>query len=201
MYKEVKISIDTVMKRINTSIIRSVEASISDVVSTIMQRFDDEIANTPDPRDDNPVSNCREEFESFVKNSISSTLTSYVSSKKAGVAFTTNITDKLKEDLGENTLKCVALVGRYMYGIPDTYYIIHPGNSYKIGISASYFEGGRSGGSMLIPVVEGFKYPQLSQDDIWINSRRPPVPHLLDVDSDSVLQNIKTSIKNSVKGV
>lgn len=201
MYKEVNKSINEISRKISIGVVKSVENSVDSVVESIMKRFDDEIANTPDPRDDNPVINCREEFEYFVKSSINDTLVSYINNNRSGVAFTTNISDKLKEDLGENTLKCVGLVGRYMNGIPDTYYIIHPGNSYKVGVPESYFEGGRSGGSVLISAVEGFKYPQLTQEDIWINSRRPPVPHLLDVDSKSIINNVKNNLKNTIAGM
>jgi len=53
---------------------------------------------------------------------------------------------------------------------------------------------------MLIPVVEGLKYPMLNDSDIWINSKRKPVPHLLDVDTKKLMSKVMRNFTMMMKG-
>jgi len=97
-----------------------------DIISNLMNRFDNEIVIFEDLDDPMRPSLCREEFERFLRESIENNIK--IETRIDDVSITFGIGDKEKLGLGEkldiNTTDCIKIIGTILNGIVGEYVLV-----------------------------------------------------------------------------
>jgi len=170
------------MFKIQEELSNLIKTDISaDIVLQLMQRFDEEIITLEDPEDPMKPSLFRDEFESFLKESISKSVV--VSTDK--ITFGVGDTGKLgfERELDENTTDGLRIIGTIIQGIMGEYVLVTVDMARKMFYSDNSFDLGRTGRAYLMQKEEynqGVANLGWEPKNVWRFSNFPGVPDFFD---------------------
>jgi len=153
----------------------------NDIVSQLMERFDEEIISLEDADDPMKPSNFREEFKSFLEETIESS----IKISDSTVSFGVGDEEKLgfSEELDENTTDGMKIIGTILQGIAGNYVLVT--DDLARSIFGSNYTGhlGRTGTAYLMKKTEydtGVAMHNWPSKNAWRFSNFPGIPDFFD---------------------
>jgi hypothetical protein len=151
------------------------------VVSQLMERFDNEIIPLEDADDPMKPSNFRDEFKSFLEESI----TSSMSVSEHGVSFGVGDDNKLgfDQELDDNITDGIRIIGTILQGISGEYVLVTSDMARKFFDAGANVDLGRTGGAYLMKRniydagVRKYRWPEKSS---WKFSNFKGIPDFFD---------------------
>lgn len=120
----------------------------NDIISQLMERFDNEIVVLEDEEDPMRPSVCREEFESFLEETINDSLVITKDQIKFGVGDERKL--GFDEELDPDTTDCIKIIGTILQGITGEYVLVTTEMAREMFPKERYSRLGRTGQAYLM---------------------------------------------------
>lgn len=154
-----------------------------DIVSKLMDKFDEEIVSMEDEDDPMKPSLCREEFREFLEKTIESSIKIEKNNVSFGIADARKL--GLEEELDDRTTDCLKIIGTILNGISGNYILITVDMAQEMFPGRYEYDLGRTGGAYIMPreeYEEGVRKYGWKPQKIWTFSNFEGLPDFFDVD-------------------
>jgi len=159
------------------------------ITDRLMQKFEDEIVPFEDDNDPAKPSLCKDEFRTFLEETISEnlnvTITTGGSEVKIGIGDANKL--GLSAELNENTTDCIKIIGTILSGIVGSYVLV------TIDMTEGDPEG-RFGRAFLVAEKQyRLEAPSKGWDPnkpIWKFSNFPGVPDFFEIDLNPFIESV-----------
>lgn len=169
----------------------------SDIVSQLMDAFDNEIVPLEDDNDPTKPSIYREEFRTFLEDSIDSSLMITDEYIKFDIGDTRKL--GFDDELDDDTTDGIKIIGTILQGIAGEYILITSDMAKAMFPKDKSFDMGRTGRAYLMRVEEynrGMELRGWPNAPVWGFSNFPGLPSFFDsIDIDTCLDKALTKIK------
>lgn len=177
------------MKRIGVlkeKLVELLKADIKDdIVSGLMQKYDDEIVSLEDEDDPMRPSLCRKEFREFLEETIENSIKIEKNSISFGIGDSRKL--GLEEELSDETTDCLKIVGTILNGVSGNYILITVDMARRMFPGRRNYDLGRTGEAYIMRVEEyeeGMARSGWPPQPIWKFSNFEGIPDFFDVELD-----------------
>ena len=158
-----------------------------DIVSGLMQRYDDEIVALEDPEEPEEVSPsfCRREFKEFLEETIENSIKIERNSISFGIGDQAKM--GLGEELDDQTTDCLKIIATILSGISGNYILVTTEMAMRMFPGRRSYDLGRTGEAYIMRVEEyneGMAKYGWSPQPIWKFSNFEGIPDFFDAELD-----------------
>jgi len=158
-----------------------------DIVSGLMQRYDDEIVALEDPEEPEEVSPsfCRREFKEFLEETIENSIKIGKNSISFGIGDQAKM--GLDEELDDQTTDCLKIIATILSGISGNYILVTTEMAMRMFPGRLNYDLGRTGEAYIMRVEEyneGMAKYGWSPQPIWKFSNFEGIPDFFDAELD-----------------
>lgn len=155
----------------------------NDIVSELMNRYDEQIVSLESEQDPMKPSICRDEFEEFLKNNIESTFVVTENDIKFGIGDDDIL--GIGDQLDKETTDCLKIIGTILNGIVGEYILVTVDMAKQMFPGRRNYDLGRTGNAYLMQksvYEDGMRKYGWPYKEVWEFSNFKGISDFFDVD-------------------